>query len=46
LAGSTGLTSTNCFYHPRHFGGVFVLLAEFPNPVEINYNWEFGDEVE
>lgn len=24
------------FYHPRHFGGVFLALSEFPNAVEMN----------
>ena len=30
------------FYHPRDFGGAFVLLAEFPHPVETNVRQEFG----
>lgn len=30
------------FYHPRDFGGVFVLIAEFPHPVETNVRQEFG----
>lgn len=25
------------FYHPEHFGGVFVLLAEYPHPAETNF---------
>lgn len=32
------------FYHPKHFGGAFVLLAEFPHPVDTNVQMEFGDE--
>lgn len=30
------------FYHPRDFGGAFVLLAEFPHPVETNVRQESG----
>lgn len=30
------------FYHPSDFGGAFVLLAEFPHPVETNVRQEFG----
>lgn len=33
------------FYHPSDFGGAFVLLAEFPHPVDTNVKMEFGDEV-
>lgn len=32
------------FYHPKHFGGMFVLLAEFPHPVTSNVRAEFGEE--
>lgn len=32
------------FYHPSDFAGVFVLLAEFPHPVDTNVKMEFGDE--
>ena len=31
------------FYHPSDFGGVFVLLAEFPHPVDTNVRLEFAD---
>lgn len=32
------------FYHPSDFAGVFVLLAEFPHPVDTNVRMEFGDD--
>ncbi|WP_255767544.1 VOC family protein [Haladaptatus halobius] len=32
------------FYHPQDFGGMFVLLAEFPHPVDTNVRMEFGAE--
>ncbi|WP_255152061.1 VOC family protein [Halorarius halobius] len=32
------------FYHPKHFGGMFVLLAEFPHPVTTNVRKEFGED--
>lgn len=32
------------FYHPRDFGGMFVLLAEFPHPVDTNVRMEFGGD--
>lgn len=25
------------FYHPKHFGGVFVALSEFPHSAEMNF---------
>lgn len=34
------------FYPPRDFGGAFVLLAEFPHPVETNVRQEFGSLTE
>ena len=30
------------FFHPRDFGGVFTLIAEFPHPVTTNVRQEFG----
>jgi len=32
------------FYHPSDFAGAFVLLAEFPHPVDTNVRMEFGDD--
>lgn len=32
------------FYHPSDFEGVFVLLAEFPHPVDTNVRMEFDDD--